>query len=203
MPAPDSFEPSESDSDSSSGTSTSSSGDDNFERLTDLSWCAQLKWYRLHIWMNFSFKQVCECSCYDFMPTSPECVCCKEIGRTVAKISETMELLLPALPALTECASLHELCKLAFFRCKKEHGSSSSPIPLYTWVFITVHIGYFIPPISWRKYRYIAYCQLTRWRWGGCSEISKWYCLPVPCRKLDILFHHIITQDLIHFLTLD
>ena len=38
MPGPYSFEPSECDSEGSPGTLTSSSGDDNSERLTDLSW---------------------------------------------------------------------------------------------------------------------------------------------------------------------
>ena len=33
----------------------------------------------------------CQCGCCNFMPSSAECVCCKEIDRVVAKIGEATD----------------------------------------------------------------------------------------------------------------
>ena len=84
--------------DVSSETSTSSSGDDNFEKLTDLPKHAQLKCERL-------------CICCEFMPTSLKCIFLKKlIGLWIRSVLvEQPALLLPPLPVpqLMGSASLH------------------------------------------------------------------------------------------------
>ena len=68
------------------------------------------------------------------MPTSLECVCCREISRTVAKISEAND-------SAVTCITGHPgfegvflnvwVLQAAYFQYRQEHGSSFSPPSLY------------------------------------------------------------------------
>ena len=117
-----------------------------------------------------------ESSCCDFMPTSAECICCKEIARIVAKIGEANDSAVTALldtQALRKCVSMYGFCKLDTFSTGRNmevhlhhHHYMSMLITTATYIIC------FILPFSCRKYRYIAYQQLTRWCKGGWVEIS-------------------------------
>lgn len=125
MPGPYSFEPSESDSTSSSGSSISSDGDS--DRLTDLSWYDKIKVISYN--MNWICNR-CECSHCDFMGTSAECICCKEISSVVAKIGEAND---SDVSCIIEHPGFEAVClnvwvlQAAYFQYRQHHGTESSP----------------------------------------------------------------------------
>ena len=109
------------------------------------------------------------------MPTSLECVCCREINRTVAKIIEENDSTVTCItghPGLQGvCLNIHVwVLQATYFQYRKEHGSSLSPPSLYEYVQSNN------VPFSWWKYRPVAYRQLTRWCWGWL-EIGDIVCL--------------------------
>ena len=141
---------------------------------------------------------MCECSCCHFMPTSLKCICCKEIDRTVAGI-RTSETDGTAVTYITGhqgfkgvCPNLYVLqaCILSVL-AETQNLIFINPTTslLLTTVTYTSHC---ILPLSWRKYRYITYCLLKRWCWGGWIEIPEWYYMPVLW--LEILLNHTIIE---------
>ena len=71
-----------------------------------------------------------ECSCCDFVPTSAECVFCKEIARIVAKIGEANDTAVTCVSGHPRfegmCLSVWVL-QAAYLQYRHEHGSLSSP----------------------------------------------------------------------------
>ena len=86
-----------------------------------------------------------ECSCYDFMPTNAEFVCCKEIVRIVAKVGEASDT---ALTCITGHSGFEGVClnawilQAAYFQYMEEHGSSSSPLSLHQYTCNDCNIHY-------------------------------------------------------------
>ena len=78
----------------------------------------------------------CECSHCDFMPSSAECICCKEIAQMVAKIGEANDT---AVICITGHPGFEGVClnvwvlQAAYFQYRQEHGSSSSPPSLHEY----------------------------------------------------------------------
>ena len=109
-----------------------------------------------------------ECSHHDFMATSLECICCKEINSTMGKIS-TSQATGTAIACIT-CASINGFSKFANFQHSQKHASSSSTIPLHEFVHKNSYILATSIYLSWRKYRYITEHQLKRRWWGYLDQ---------------------------------
>ena len=70
------------------------------------------------------------------MPSSAECICCKEIAQMVAKIGEANDT---AVICITGHPGFEGVClnvwvlQAAYFQYRQEHGSSSSPPSLHEY----------------------------------------------------------------------
>ena len=87
----------------------------------------------------------CECSCCDFMPTSVECICCKEIARIVEEIGEANDT---AVTCITGHPAFEGVClnvwilQAAYFQYRQEHGSSSLPPSFHKYACNNCNIHY-------------------------------------------------------------
>ena len=109
------------------------------------------------------------------MSTGAKCICCKEITRVVAKMSEANDT---AVTCITGHPGFEGMClnvwvlQAAYFQYRQEHGSSSLPPLLHEYVCSICNIHYLLYStfLCCRKYKYIAYQQLTRWCWGWLGQ---------------------------------
>ena len=71
------------------------------------------------------------------MATSAECVCCKEISRTVAKMEEAND---PTVTCITRHPGFESVClnvwvlQAAYFQYRQEHGAASSPTATHEYI---------------------------------------------------------------------
>lgn len=103
------------------------------------------------------------------MPTFIECLCCTEIDKIKAKINNANDV---SVTCITQHPGFDAVClnvwvlQAAYYQYKQEHGQASSPLSLneyVTFMHVLIDLTHFYQS---RKFRYIAYRQLTRWCWG-------------------------------------
>ncbi|XP_066263273.1 uncharacterized protein [Branchiostoma lanceolatum] len=145
------FEPEAEDSDSDEEPG----GDrGNEERLSSLNWCS--------------------CGHCNIMPTAAECLCCRE----VQLIDEKRNLLVRPVP---ECITMHEgfrsICldiwslQCAYFEYRQQYGHRQDAThEAMTQCVLKKYNFQKVKPVSFRRYRYIAYRRLVRWCWGWLGE---------------------------------
>ena len=126
---------------------------------------------------------LCRCKCGNcvVMPTVTECGCCCEIDKVVQKIQNN--------PIRVNCITQHEgfnavclnrwVLRTSFYQFRQSHGSQ---IPVendatHRYVSVQLEIMLCELMIHYRKYRFIAYRQLTWWCWGWLGKQVR-VCLP-------------------------
>ena len=107
------------------------------------------------------------------METNRECVCCKEIPKILEKMSK-MEV---PVNCITEHPGFDGVClnvwvlQTAYSQYRQHYDTTASSTALHEYVKTGVCLCvllavFFIYLLCFRKYRYTAYRQLTRWCWG-------------------------------------
>lgn len=113
------------------------------------------------------------------METGRECLCCKEVPKIIDKMNQ-MDI---PVKCITEHPGFEAVClnvwvlQTAYFQYRQHYGSTTPPTTLHEYVKTGVVCGIVcfltFPSLflfCYRKYRYTAYRQLTRWCWGWLGK---------------------------------
>ena len=137
---------------------------------------------------RFKLFHRCTCGHCQIMPSNAECLCCREIDKVVNKLEESEG----TVSCITEHEGFEPVClnvwvlQAAYFQYRQHYGTDALHHPINEWV-IRLKISCILCEVLFvfiRRYRFIAYRQLTRWCWGWLG--SKVQVILPSCAVLKI-----------------